>query len=183
VSSISPREDVTEVLVTEQEIEAALDALASKLTRDYADKHPLLIGVLVGAFMFMADLVRRLDFPVEVDFVATCSYEDGTVGGEVKLTKDLDHDPARRHVLIVDDILDTGHTLATLVEMFKRRGTASVRTCCLLDKPARREVAFEADYLGLQIPDHFVVGYGLDYARGYRNLPFVGVLRSEIYQT
>lgn len=175
-------EDVTDVLVTEEQIQAALDDLAGQLTDDYADKSPLLVGVLIGAFVFMADLVRRLDFPLEVDFVAVSSYGDATVAGELELTKDVAGDVAGRHVLIVDDILDTGCTLAMLTELFKHRGAASVRSCCLLDKPARRTVEFEADYLGLEIPDKFVVGYGLDFAQGYRNLGFVGVLRPELYK-
>lgn len=176
-------EDVGEVLVTEQQIEAAVGSLAQQLTADYADKSPLLVGVLTGAFVFMADLVRRLDFPLEVDFVAVSSYGDATVAGELELTRDVSDNVAGRHVLIVDDILDTGRTLAMLTDLFRRREAASVRTCCLLDKPSRRAVEFEADYLGLEIPDQFVVGYGLDFAQGYRNLPFVGVLRPELYES
>jgi hypoxanthine phosphoribosyltransferase len=176
------RDDIAEVLVSEEQIEAALEDLARRVTADYADKRPLLVGVLTGAFIFMADLVRRLDFALEVDFVAVSSYGDSTASGELKLTKDVDCELSGRHVLVVDDIVDTGRTLAMLVELFERRGAAEVRTCCLLDKPARREVDFEANYLGLQIPDQFVVGYGLDYAFGHRNLPFVGVLRAELYE-
>lgn len=183
MSGRSPREDVAEVLVSEQEIQGALDDLARRVTCDYADKNPLVVGVLTGAFMFMADLVRRLDFPLEVDFVAAASYGDGTVSSRLELTRDCDRDVSGRHVLVVDDILDSGRTLSMLTELFAERGAASVRTCCLLDKPSRRAVDFNADYVGLEIPDHFVVGYGLDYAYGYRNLPFVGVLRAEICRT
>ncbi len=183
MSDRSPREDVAEVLVSEQEIQEALDDLAQRVTSDYADKNPLVVGVLTGAFVFLADLVRRLDFPLEVDFVAAASYGDGTVAGKLELTKDVDRDPNQRHVLLVDDILDTARTLSTLTELFVERGAASVRACCLLDKPSRRAVDFNADYVGLEIPDLFVVGYGLDYAYGYRNLPFIGVLRAESYRT
>lgn len=183
MSGRSPREDVAEVLVSEQDIQGALDDLARRVTCDYADKNPLLVGVLTGAFVFMADLIRRLDFRLEVDFVAAASYGEGTVAGKLELTKDCDRDVSGRHVLLVDDILDSGRTLSGLAELLAERGAASVRTCCLLDKPSGRAVRFKADYVGLQIPDHFVVGYGLDYAYGYRNLASVGVLRPEMYRT
>jgi len=179
----SPREDVAEVLVTEEQLRAALADLAAQLTRDYADRNPLLVGVLVGAFVFMADLVRLLDFPLEVEFVGASSYGDGTAAGQLRLTKDAACEVRGREVLVVDDILDTGRTLARLVALFRERGAASVRACCLLDKPSRRTVDFRADYVGLEVPDRFVVGYGLDYACGYRNLPFVGVLRPELYRS
>jgi len=181
--SPSPRQDVAQVLATEQELDAAVSRLAEQITADYRDRRPLLVGVLVGSFVFLADLIRRLDFPLEVDFIAACSYGQSTVPGELALELDLHCEVAGRHVLVVDDILDTGRTLKRLVALMGERGAASVRCCCALDKPSRREVEFEADYVGLQIPDHFVVGYGLDYACSYRNLPFVGVLRDELYRS
>lgn len=175
--SRSLHDDVAQVLVSEAELARIVDRLAAEITADCAQLHPLVVGVLVGSFVFMADLVRRLDFPLEVDFVAASSYREGTVAGELRLTKDLDRDVQDRHVLVVDDILDTGRTLKLLAELLRQRGAASVRTCCVLDKPSRREVQFEADYVGAQIPDHFVVGYGLDCGYAYRNLPYVAVLR------
>ena len=180
--SPSPRQDVAKVLATEEELDAAVCRLAAEITADYQDRRPVLVGVLVGSFVFLADLVRRLDFPLEVDFVAASSYGQSTMPGELKLELDLHCEVAGRDVLVVDDILDTGRTLKRLVELLAERGASSVRCCCALDKPSRREVDFEADYVGLQIPDHFVVGYGLDYACSYRNLPFVGVLREELYR-
>lgn len=179
----SPRDDIDEVLVTEAQLEEAVARLAERITADLADKRPLLIGVLTGAFVFLADLVRQLDFPLEIDFICARSYGDRTEPGELDILKDVCCDVAGRHVVLVDDILDTGRTLKALTQLLRERGAASVRTCCLLDKPARREVDFEADYVGIEIPDRFVVGYGLDYARHHRNLPFVGVLRPELYHS
>lgn len=172
-------DDVAQVLVGEDDLARIVDRLAQEITADYRHLQPMVVGVLVGSFVFVADLVRRLDFPLEVDFMAASSYCDGTVAGELRLTKDLERDVAGRHVLLVDDILDTGRTLKRLTELLTERGAAGVRTCCVLDKPSRREVQFEADYVGTQIPDHFVVGYGLDCGYAYRNLPYVGVLREQ----
>ena len=181
-SGPSLRDDISDVIVTEEQLDAVLDRLAASITADLAGCDPVLVGVLTGAFMFMADLVRRLDFPLQIEFMCARSYGDATQAGELVIEMDLSCDVAGRHVLIVDDILDSGHTLSALTRMLQQRGAASVRTCCLLDKPERRAVEFEADYVGLRIPDRFVVGYGLDYARHHRNLPFVGVLRPELYR-
>lgn len=172
---------VAETLVSEEQLRAIVARLGGEIAAEYRDKRPLIVGVLVGAFVFVADLVRELDFPLEVAFVSASSYGQGTVAGELKLELDLETEVAGRHLLVVDDILDTGRTLSKLTEMFVERGAASVRTCCVLDKPSRREVSFEADFIGLEIPDQFVVGYGLDYAQSYRNLPFIGVLRGELH--
>ncbi len=179
----SPRDDIAEVVLSAEEIAETVDALAARLTEDVGCLQPIMVGVLTGAFVFLADLVRRLDFPLEVDFVEASSYGESTVGGEVVIRIDLTRDVEGRHVVLVDDILDTGRTLSALRSTLRKRGARSVRTCCLLDKPDRREVDFEADYVGAKIPDVFVVGYGLDYAHGHRNLPFIGVLRTELYQS
>jgi len=178
----SLRDDISDVIVSEQQLDEALNRLAASITADLGECRPLLVGVLTGAFMFMADLVRRLDFPLQIEFICARSYGEDTQAGELTMVMDLSCEVAGRHVLIVDDILDSGHTLALLVRILQQRGAASVRTCCLLDKPARRAVEFEADYVGVRIPDRFVVGYGLDYAHHHRNLPFVGVLRPELYR-
>ncbi len=179
----SPRDDIETVIVSEDDLQAAVDSLAERLTEDVADYHPLFVGVLTGAFVFLADLIRRLDFPLEVDFIAASSYGEDTEAGELEITSEVECDLTDRHVVIVDDILDTGQTLQALERVVRRRGAASVRTCCLLDKPDRRTCDFEADYVGIKIPDRFVVGYGLDFAGGHRHLPFVGVLRSELYSS
>lgn len=178
----SLRNDIDEVLVTEAEIEQALARLAAQITVDLGDCNPILVGVLTGAFIFLGDLVRRLDFPLEIEFICAHSYGDGTHPGDLVIEMDLRRDIADRHVLLVDDILDTGQTLKALVQLLQQRGPKSVRTCCLLDKPSRRTVEFAADYIGLTIPDRFVVGYGLDFAHHHRNLPFIGVLRPELYE-
>lgn len=175
------RDDIETVLVTAEQIEAAVKDVASQLTDDVGEREPIFIGVLTGAFVFLADLIRQLDFPVEVCFVAASSYGDSTIAGDLEVTADIDREITGRHVVIVDDIIDTGETLRLLTQMMQQRGAASVRTCCLLDKPERRSCDFEADYVGITIPDSFVVGYGLDFAEEYRNLPFVGVLRPELY--
>ncbi len=177
----SPSEDVAEILVSEEQLRDSVQRIAAEVTEEYAGKSPLIVGVLVGAFVFMADLVRVLDFELEVQFMAASSYGEGTEAGVLEITRDLPEEIAGRHILLVDDLLDTGHTLSRLSELLMARGAASVKTCCILDKPSRREVPFEADFVGLEIPDQFVVGYGLDYAHSYRNLPYVGVLRSELY--
>ncbi|MFW5866694.1 MAG: hypoxanthine phosphoribosyltransferase [Armatimonadota bacterium] len=178
----SIRDDVETVLVTQRQIEDAVGELAAQLTDDVGDREPLLVGVLTGAFVFMADLVRALDFAVEIDFLNASSYGDSTDPGALEITCDITCDVAGRHVVLVDDICDTGQTLKALVQTLEDRGAASVRTCCLLDKPDRRTCDFNPDYIGVTIPDRFVVGCGLDYAGKHRNLPFVGVLRPELYQ-
>ena len=176
-------DDIALVLLSEQQIEAALSRLAARLTEDLRGREPILIGVLTGSFIFMADLVRRLDFPLQVEFMAARSYGNGTVAGSLEIACDVTCEVAGRHVVIIDDIADSGETLNKLVRMLQARGAASVRTCCFLDKPARRTCDFEADYVGATIPAHFVVGYGLDFAGKHRNLRFVGVLRPELYHT
>ncbi len=179
----SVRDDIETVLVSEEQLDEAVTEIARRLTEDLGPCNPVLIGVLTGSFVFLADLVRRLDFPVQVEFMAARSYGECTVAGELNITCDLRCDITDRHVVIVDDIVDTGRTLKALARMLHERGAASVSTCCLLDKPDRRTCDFEADYVGATIPDCFVVGYGLDFAGKHRNLPFVGVLRPDLYQS
>lgn len=163
-----------EVLLAESEVHAGVDEIAAKINRDYAGKELLVIGILRGAFIFMADLVRKLEIPVSVDFVAVSSYGHATESsGVVRILKDLDESIARRHVLLVEDIIDTGLTLKYLYDYLQARGPASLRVCALLDKPERRQVDFSPDYTGFTIPDYFVVGYGLDCNQQYRNLPGV----------
>jgi hypoxanthine phosphoribosyltransferase len=153
-------------------------ALGAEITRDYTDRKGVhLVGVLKGAFVFMSDLVRQIGLPVTIDFLALSSYAAGTTSsGEVKLLKDLDAALAGRHVVVVEDIVDTGLTLSYLQEILRARGPASLRTACLLSKPSRRKVDVTVDYIGFTIEDRFVVGYGLDYAEQYRHLPYIGTL-------
>ncbi len=179
----SLRDDVETVLIAPEELTAAVDSIALRLTEDVGDLNPLFIGVQIGAFVFLADLIRILDFPLEVEFIGASSYRDKTVPGKLEINNDVASDIAGRHLVVVDDIIDTGHTLQALIQMLRKRNAASVRSCCLLDKPERRECDYEADYVGIQIPDRFVVGYGLDHAEQYRNLPYVGVLRPELYNS
>lgn len=176
------RNDIKEILLTESEIAAKVQELGAKLAAEYKDKNPLVICVLRGAILFMADLVRHMDIPCEMDFMAVSSYGAGTEStGLVKILKDLDTSVQNRHVLIVEDIMDSGQTLSKLVELMHLREAASVKVVTLLNKPERRKVDITPDFSGFTIPDEFVVGYGLDYAEKYRNLPFIGVLKPEVY--
>ena len=168
-----------EALIAEQDIDARVDELAAQISSDYADKGEIvLIGVLKGAFIFLADLSRRLTIPRHIEFIAVSSYEHGNVpSGAVRLVMDVRESIAGRHVLIVEDIVDTGHTLHYLIDMLKSRSPASVRTCALLHKEHRTEVDVDVDYLGFTIGDEWVVGYGLDYAEQDRTLPYIGIVR------
>ena len=177
-------EDVAEVLLDETAIAARVAELAGRIMADYTGCEIVLLTALKGAVVFLADLMRSLDMPVCPDFVLASSYGDSPESsGDVQLRLAGCGDLAGKHVLIVEDIIDTGRTLKALVEVVHSRGAASVKTCCLLDKPSRRVVEIKPDYVGFEIPDHFVVGYGLDYSQRYRNLPYVGVLRPEVYET
>jgi hypoxanthine phosphoribosyltransferase len=161
-----------EVLISREEIAAAVDRLAAEISRDYYDKCPLLVAVLKGAFVFLADLMRRLDFPLEVDFIRLSSYGSGQESsGQVKVVHGIGADIAGRHVLVVEDIVDTGLTTAFLLGYLKDRGAASVRLCTLSDKPSRRQTEVKIDYLGFDVPDKFLVGYGLDWDERFRYLP------------
>jgi len=174
--------DLEEVLFSEEQIADCVTRLGSRLAADYKDKQPLLICVLKGAVLFMADLVKRMDIPLEMDFMAISSYgESSRSSGVVRILKDLDGSVEGRHVLIVEDIVDTGLTLAYLRDLLAQRRAASVRIVALFDKPDGRKVEIAPDYYGFTVPNRFIVGYGLDYAEKYRNLPVVGVLRPEIY--
>ena len=158
--------------------------LGKELTEIYKDKNPLVVGVLKGAVPFMADIVREMDCHLELDFMDVSSYGNATISsGEVKILKDLDTNVEGRDMLIVEDIIDSGRTLAYLVDLFKYRKAKSVKIVTLLDKPEGRVVKIDADYIGFDVPNEFVVGYGLDYAEQYRNLPYVGVLKPSVYQS
>jgi hypoxanthine phosphoribosyltransferase len=174
--------DIKEVLITADQIQEKVKVLADEIATDYRDKNPVLVGVLNGAFVFLADLMRRLELPCTVDFVAWSSYgKDTSSSGVFRIMKDLETNVESRHVIIVEDIIDTGLTLHYLLDTIRARKPASVKVVALLDKPSRRRIDAKADYLGFQIPDAFVVGYGLDFAQSYRNLPFIGILKPEIY--
>lgn len=174
--------DLSKVLVTEEEIKAAVKKMGQKITADYQGTEPVVIGILKGAVVFYSDLIREIDLPLRTDFMAVSSYGSATkTTGVVKVLKDLDRDIVGQHVLIVEDIVDSGMTLSYLKKMLSDRGAASIKIVTLLDKPARRRVELEADYYCFQIPDEFVVGYGLDYDEKYRNIPDIGVLHPRIY--
>lgn len=165
------------VLISEEQLQARLDELAAEITRDYRDLCPVIVCVLKGAVIFMADLVRRLDFDLEMDFMAVSSYGSSTdSSGVVRILKDLDMDIKGRHVLVVEDIIDSGLTLTYLVKNLKSRNPASLEICTLLNKPGRRKTALPCRYTGFSIPDAFVIGYGLDYAEQGRNLSFIAEL-------
>lgn len=175
--------DVQEILYSEEQIAARVRELARAISRDYAGRELHLVGVLKGAVAFTADLMRRLEeVPVRLDFIAVSSYgQRSETSGEVHLLKDLDEEAAGRHLLLVEDIVDSGLTLDYLVTVLRARRPASLRVCAFLDKPARRKVAVSLDYVGFTVPDRFIVGYGLDYAGRYRNLPYVAALKPEVY--
>lgn len=174
--------DISEILFTEEQLQSRIKELGEQITKDYKDRNPLVICVLKGAFMFLADLVKRIDTPLELDFMAVSSYGDSTKSsGIVKIIKDLDQPVEGRDVIIVEDIIDSGLTLTYLIDVLERRNALSVAVVTMFDKPARRTVGLEVDYKGYEIPDSFVVGYGLDYAEKYRNLPYLGILKEEVY--
>lgn len=175
--------DIETILFTKDDIARAVARLGQQLSQEYASKNPLVVGILRGAAPFMIDLVRAMDCMLEIDFMDVSSYGDElTSTGNVRILKDLDTDVAGRHVLLVEDIVDTGHTAQALFDLFAERHTASTKLCALLDKPERRTVDVQADYIGIPTPNEFVVGYGLDYRQHYRNLPYIGVLKPEVYQ-
>jgi len=176
--------DIEEILYTEEEIQAKIKELGHKLSEEYEGRNPLVICVLKGAFIFMADLVKNINVHCEVDFMAISSYGASTKSsGVVKIIKDLDVPVEGRDIIIVEDIIDSGLTLSYLIDILERRNAHSITVVALFDKPGRRTVDLEPDLKGFTIPDAFVVGYGLDYAEKYRNLPYVGVLKKEIYTT
>ena len=175
-------DDLKSVLFTEEQIAARVAELGAELTRDYEGKNPLVVGILKGASVFTTDIVRKIETPMQIDFMVVSSYGAGTkTTGTVQIRKDLDTDVHGRHVIICEDIIDSGVTMSNLFALLKTRKPASLRLCALHSKPARREVEVKIDYCGWEVPDKFLVGYGLDYAEHYRNLPCIGVLKPEIY--
>lgn len=167
------------IILTEQQIQSRVGDLGNEITRDYKHTPFVAIGILKGAFLFLGDLAKQIDTEMSFDFMATSSYGRGTTtSGEVRIIKDLDDSIEGRHVLVVEDIIDTGLTLNYLLEVLRKRGPASLKVCCLLDKPSRRQVPVQIDYVGFEIPDVFVVGYGLDCAEVYRNLPYIASLKT-----
>jgi len=176
------RDDLKEILFSEDEIAQRVKDLGAELTRDYEGKSPLLIGVLKGCFVFFADIARHIDLDCEIRFLTVSSYGFSSVSsGKVKIDKDIDFEINGRDVIIIEDILDSGVTLTALHKFITERSPASIRICTMLDKPERRQVRVVPDYTGFVCPDEFVVGYGLDYAEKYRNLPFVASLKPEVY--
>ena len=180
---MSMHDDIKTVLVSEEQLKAKVAELGAQISRDYAGKNLVLVSILKGSVVFMADLMRAVSIPCNIDFMVVSSYggSNTTTSGLVKIIKDLDGDLSGKDVLIVEDILDTGVTLSNLVPMLKMRNPNSVKICTILDKPSRRKADIQPDYEDFQVPDEFVVGYGLDYDEKYRNLPYVGVLKPEIY--
>jgi hypoxanthine phosphoribosyltransferase len=174
--------EVERVLITEEQIAERVRDLSAELTRDFAGRELVVVAVLNGTIMFLADLIRHLTLPLRLDFIGISSYGLGTESGEIVFTKELRLDVRGRDVLLVDDILDTGKTLSRVLAKLRELKPRCIKTCVLLEKAARRVEKVHADYVGFSIPDLFVVGYGLDYAERYRNLPFVGVLHPEMYR-
>ena len=176
------KNDIQEVLFSEAQLDAKVSELGARISKDYEGKNPLIVSVLKGSYVFMADLTRKITIPCNIDFMAVSSYGNGTTTtGEVQIIKDIGSKIDGRDLVIVEDILDSGVTLSFLMKILKARGANSIRLCTLLSKPERRKVDVPIDYLGFEIPDEFVVGYGLDYAEKYRNLPYIGILKPEVY--
>jgi hypoxanthine phosphoribosyltransferase len=182
VRAPSPSEDIAEILVDAAAIAQKVAELGARITADYSGRDPVLVSLLKGALPFLADLMRQIPIRLSLDFIEVSSYGSSTESsGVVRILKDLAQPIDDRHVLVVEDIIDTGFTLRYVLEHLQQQKPASVKLCTLLDKPARRIVPIEIDYRGFEIPDRFVVGYGLDYGERYRNLPFIGVLKPEVY--
>jgi len=177
------QDDIQKVLVSEEELQKRVKELGAQISADYAGKRPVLISVLRGSYIFMADLTRSIDCYATVDFMAVSSYGSGTVSsGQVNIQKDLSEPIEGKDVIVVEDILDSGNTLYYLLDVLQARKPASVKLVTLLDKPERRTKPIQADYVGFTVPDEFVVGYGLDYDELYRNLPYIGVLKPSVYE-
>ena len=176
-------QDISAILLDEDRIQKRICELAAQISKDYEGKCPVLISVLKGSFVFLADLARSFTIPVEIDFMAVSSYGDSTVSsGVVRIRKDVDLDLTDKDVIIVEDIVDSGLSLSYIIDYIKKHNVSSVRTCVLLDKPEAHEGGISIDYKGFDIGNEFVVGYGLDYAERYRNLPYIGILKEEVYK-
>lgn len=175
--------DIQEILLTEEMLKNKVAELGAQITRDYADKEIFAIGILRGAVVFMADLIRAIERPVQIDFMAVSSYGmQADSSGIVRILKDLDSSITDKHVLIIEDIIDSGQTLSYLIKNLAERKPASIQLCTLMNKPERRKVDLPVKYVGFEIPNEFVVGYGLDYAEKYRNLPYLGILKRSVYE-
>lgn len=183
-TSVPPRwrKEVERILITDEQIARRIKILAREIERDFRGREMVVVSLLSGTVMFLADLIRHLNLPLRLDFIGVSSYGAGTESGELVFTKELRLDVRNRDVLLVDDILDTGKTLSRVLPKLRLLKPRRIKTCVLLDKPARRSEKIKADYIGFEIPDYFVIGYGLDFAERYRNLPFVGVLHPHIYK-
>ena len=182
MKSQNQQDDVLRVLVSEEDIHKKVKELGAQITRDYADKNLLLVSILKGSIVFMADLMREIDLRCTIDFMSVTSYDNGTEStGVVKILKDLDHSIEGKDVLIVEDIIDTGYTLFYLKNILNARHPNSIKIAALLDKPERRKADIDVDYSCFNIPDEYVVGYGLDFSQGYRNIPYIGILKPEAY--
>lgn len=174
--------DIEKVLISKEKIDARVREIGKQISEEFANEEVILIGVLKGSFIFMADLVRNINLPVDIDFIVVSSYSDGVeTSGNVKIIKDINIDVKNKVVIMIEDIIDTGLTMNNLKEIFKVRKCKKFKVCTLLDKKERRKVEIEADYIGFEVPNEFVVGYGLDYSGKYRNLPEVAVLKEETY--
>lgn len=177
------KEDIKTILINEEQIEQKVSEIAKKISSDYAGKNLVLIGILKGSVIFMSDLMKKIDIPCKMDFMSVSSYGNSTKSsGVVRIIKDLDFQIEGKDLLIVEDIVDSGITLKYLMGYLNAKKPASINIACFLSKPERREVEIDVKYLGFEIPDYFVVGYGLDFAENYRNLPYVGVLKEELYK-
>ncbi|SNS24881.1 hypoxanthine phosphoribosyltransferase [Anaerovirgula multivorans] len=177
------KNDIKEILFTKEKIQSKVKEIGQQIEKDYAGKEMVVIGVLKGANVFLGDLIREINVPLYIDFMAVSSYGHSTeTSGVVRILKDLDLEIEDKHVLIVEDIIDTGLTLKYITENLRSRKVASLKICTLLDKPSRRKCSLDIDYIGFDIPDEFIVGYGIDYAEKYRNLPYIATLKNEIYE-
>ena len=175
-------QDILKVLYSEEQIKARVTEIGDALFEEFQGRNPLFLGVLKGSFVFMSDIVRACQIRSDIEFIAVSSYQNGTTSsGVVQITHDLQQDITGREIIVIEDILDSGNTLHFLKNYFLTKGAKSVTIVTLLDKPSRRTKAIKADYAGFEVPDEFVVGYGLDYAQQYRNLPYIGVLKPEVY--
>ncbi len=174
-------EDIQEIIISQEQIAEKCKELGEQITKDYQGREPILIGLLKGSVPFLAELIKYIDLPIEMDYMDVSSYEGTESTGEINILKDLDCSIRGRDVMIVEDIVDTGRTLATVKSYLYNKGAKDIKVVSLLDKKSRRVIDINADYLGFDIPNYFVVGFGLDYNQKYRNLPFVGVLKEELY--